>query len=114
MEGCPFHRKFWIACGKLTGILFKQRLNFYKTIYEPLFIILKINTTMNHQNHSSAQQNNNEQTSQTSNSTQQDNCTVETCTMNPCPMKTESKDYHQVKCPVCGKSNTSERVEKEN
>ena len=30
--------------------------------------------------------------------------TIDTCTMDPCPMKTEVKDNRTVKCPECGKT----------
>lgn len=42
------------------------------------------------------------------NTAQQDDGTIGTCTMNPCPMKTEIQNDQPVKCPVCGKTNGPE------
>jgi len=61
---------------------------------------------MSHHDHSSMSPGNDEQIPQKTASTeQQDDCTVDTCTMNPCPMKTETKGDQPVKCPACGKTN---------
>ncbi len=38
--------------------------------------------------------------------------TIDTCTMNPCAMKTESKNSAAVKCPDCGKTDVPGGVEK--
>lgn len=64
---------------------------------------------MEQHQHSSLQQGNDEQLSKnTGNVQQQDNDTIEGCTMDPCPMKEKNKSVHVAKCPDCGKT---EKVE---
>lgn len=61
---------------------------------------------MKQHDQSSVPKSNNEQPFQGANNIQEEsNCTIDTCTMDPCPMKIESKDDQPVKCPACGKSN---------
>ena len=38
--------------------------------------------------------------------------TIDTCTMDPCAMKTESKNSTAAKCPECGKTDVPGEVEK--
>jgi hypothetical protein len=62
---------------------------------------------MNQHDHSSAQSNDEQQSQNVNNAHDQSDCTIDTCTMDPCPMKTESKDDQPVKCPACGKSHNA-------
>lgn len=39
--------------------------------------------------------------------------TIDTCTMDPCHMKTESKNSETVECPACGKTDVPVGLEKE-
>lgn len=59
---------------------------------------------MEEQKQSAIQQNNEEQLSQNTQTTVQQADTIETCTMDPCTMKMESKTDHHGKCPECGKT----------
>ena len=63
---------------------------------------------MNQHDHSSTQQSNDVRPPQNAmNEHEESDCTIDTCTMDPCPMKTESKDEQPAKCPACGKSHAS-------
>lgn len=58
---------------------------------------------MSQHDHSSAQQSSDEQQSQNAKGTQtQEGDTINNCTMDPCPMKTESEGGKPEKCPKCG------------
>jgi len=46
----------------------------------------------------------------TKNIPEQGTGTIDTCTMDPCPMKEKNKSEHVGKCPDCGKTEKVEAV----
>ena len=58
--------------------------------------------------HTVIQQSKEEPLCQNNKTTSQQVGTIDTCTMDPCPMKMESKTDHHGKCPDCGKTDKTE------